>query len=86
MKKLDIVEEITVLLKNKFGVQSKELGHMSLLDPAIGMLPRDLFTLFFDLQEKYGIKFVESDVLDKRFDYFDELTEIVYHKITEISE
>lgn len=51
MKKLDIVEEIMVLLKNKFGVESKELGHISLLDPAIGMLPRDLFTLFFDLQE-----------------------------------
>lgn len=46
MKKLDIVEEIMVLLKNKFGVESKELGHISLLDPAIGMLPRDLFTLF----------------------------------------
>lgn len=83
MKKLDIVEEIMVLLKNKFGVESKELGR--LLDPAIGMLPRDLFTLFFDLQEKYDIKFVENDVLDKRFDYFDELIEIVYQKIIEKS-
>ena len=85
MKKLDIVEEIMVLLKNKFGVESKELGPISLLDPAIGMLPRDLFTLFFDLQEKYDIKFVENDVLDKRFDYFDELIEIVYQKIIEKS-
>ena len=49
------------------------------------MLPRDLFTLFFDLQEKYDIKFVENDVLDKRFDYFDELIEIVYQKIIEKS-
>lgn len=85
MKKSEIVEEIMILLKNKFGVQSTEIGYISLLDPAIGMLPRDLFTLFFDLQNKYGIKFVESDVLDKRFDYFDELTEIVYQKINEIS-
>ncbi|GFI22590.1 hypothetical protein IMSAGC011_01366 [Lachnospiraceae bacterium] len=83
MRKSDIVEEIVVLLKNKFGVQSKDIGHISLLDPEIGMLPRDLFTLFFDLQKKYGIKFVESDVIDKRFDYFNELTEIVYQKIKE---
>lgn len=45
------------------------------------MLPRDLFTLFFDLESKYDIKFVESDVLDKRFDYIDELIDIVYQKI-----
>ena len=85
MTKSDIVEEIMVLLKNKFGVQSRDIGHISLLDPTIGMLPRDLFTLFFDLQKKYGIKFVESDVIDNRFDYFDELTEIVYQKIKEKS-
>lgn len=86
MRKSDIVEEIMVLLKNKFGVQNKEIGHISLLDPTIGMLPRDLFTLFFDLQKKYGIRFVESDVLDKRFDYFDELVEIIYQKIKEKSD
>lgn len=85
MKKSDILEEIMELLKNKFGVQVEKLGHISLLDPSIGMFPRDLFTLFFDLQNKYGIKFAESDVLDKRFDYFDELIEIVYQKIQEKS-
>lgn len=83
MSRSDIVGEVIVLLKSKFGVQSEEIGHISLLDPSIGMMPRDLFTLFFDLQNKYGIKFVESDVLDKRFDYFDELTEIVYQKVKE---
>ena len=83
MSKSDIVEKIMVLLKGKFGVQSKEIGHVSLLDPSIGMMPRDLFTLFFDLQNIFAIKFIEGDVLDKRFDYFDELTEIVYQKVKE---
>ena len=83
MNKAEIVEKITVLLKSKFGVQSKEIGHISLLDPSIGMMPRDLFTLFFDLQNYFDINFVESDVLNKRFDYFDELTEIVYQKLEE---
>lgn len=77
MQKTDVIRDVTEILKNKFNVQVEEIEYISLLDPAIGMLPRDLFTLFFDLQNKYGIKFVESDVLDKRFDYFDELTEIV---------
>ena len=81
MQKTDIIRDVTEILKNKFNVQVEEIEHISLLDPAIGMLPRDLFTLFFDLESKYDIKFVESDVLDKRFDYIDELIEIVYQKI-----
>ena len=83
MQKTDVIRDVTEILKNKFNVQVEEIEYISLLDPAIGMLPRDLFTLFFDLQNKSGIKFVESDVLDKRFDYFDELTEIVYQKVKE---
>ncbi len=83
MQKTDVIRDVTEILKNKFNVQVEEIEYISLLDPAIGMLPRDLFTLFFGLQNKYGIKFVESDVLDKRFDYFDELTEIVYQKVKE---
>ena len=81
MQKADIIRDVMEILKNKFNVEVEKIEHISLLDPAIGMLPRDLFTLFFDLQEKYDIKFVENDVLDKRFDYFDELIEIVYQKI-----
>lgn len=83
MSRADVSEMIMTLLKGKFGVEDKKIGHISLLDPAIGLLPRDLFTLFFDLQNQFDIKFVESDVLDKRFDFFDELTEIVYQKIKE---
>lgn len=85
MQKADIIRDVMEILKNKFNVEVEKIEHISLLDPAIGMLPRDLFTLFFDLQEKYDIKFVENDVLDKRFDYFDELIEIVYQKIIEKS-
>ena len=85
MQKADIIRDVMEILKNKFNVEVEKIEHISLLDQAIGMLPRDLFTLFFDLQEKYDIKFVENDVLDKRFDYFDELIEIVYQKIIEKS-
>ena len=85
MQKADIIRDVMEILKNKFNVEVEKIEHISLLDPAIGMLPRDSFTLFFDLQEKYDIKFVENDVLDKRFDYFDELIEIVYQKIIEKS-
>lgn len=44
--KTDIIRDVTEILKNKFNVQVEEIEHISLLDPAIGMLPRDLFTLF----------------------------------------
>lgn len=46
MQKTDIIRDVTEILKNKFNVQVEEIEHISLLDPAIGMLPRDLFTLF----------------------------------------
>lgn len=82
MTKADIGRDVIYVLNNKFNVRLKKVEHTSLLDPAIGMKPRDLLTLFFDLEDKYGIKFVENDVLNKRFDFIDELIEIVYKKIT----
>ena len=51
MQKTDVIRDVTEILKNKFNVQVEEIEYISLLDPAIGMLPRDLFTLFFDLQK-----------------------------------
>lgn len=52
----------------------------SMLDPRIGLKPRDLLVIFFELQDSFHIKFVEDDIVDSRFDFLDNIVDSIYIK------
>ncbi len=53
----------------------------SLLDPRIGLKPRDLLVIFFTLQEAFHITFCEKDIVEKRFDFLDNIVASVQEKL-----
>lgn len=53
----------------------------SLLDPRIGLKPRDLLVIFFTLQEAFHITFSEKDIVEKRFDFLDNIVASVQEKL-----
>lgn len=86
MDKKDIECKIKEIFKKKFFLDldkmRKEEENMSMLDPSIGMMPRDLLTLFFELQECFEIKFEEKDILEKRFDCYSDIVSLIEEKIS----
>lgn len=73
MLRKDIEAKVKEILKNKFSIDIdniENIDKISLLDPYIGMMPRDLLTLFFDLQDTFNIKFDENDIIENRFDLY----------------
>ena len=57
----------------------------SLLDPRIGLKPRDLLVIFFALQESFHITFIENDIVEKRFDFLDNIVASVQEKLDAVS-
>lgn len=57
----------------------------SLLDPRVGLKPRDLLVIFFALQENFHITFSEKDIVEKRFDFLDNIVASVQEKLEIIS-
>lgn len=57
----------------------------SLLDPRIGLKPRDLLVIFFELQEVFHITFGERDIVEKRFDFLDNIVTSVQEKLEVVS-
>lgn len=57
----------------------------SLLDPRIGLKPRDLLVIFFSLQDAFHITFSEKDILEKRFDFLDNIVAAVQEKLEIVS-
>ena len=57
----------------------------SLLDPRIGLKPRDLLVIFFTLQEAFHITFSEKDIVEKRFDFLDNIVALVQEKLEVVS-
>lgn len=53
----------------------------SLLDPRIGLKPRDLLVIFFTLQEAFHITFSEKDIVERRFDFLDNIVASVQEKL-----
>lgn len=52
----------------------------SLLDPRVGMKPRDLLTVFFSLQNKFDIEFDKNDIVNQRFDFLENIVKSVCEK------
>jgi len=84
MERENIKNEIIKLISKKFGIDQQKLNdygkEKSLLDVSIGLQPRDLLTLFFELQRKYDNIFEEKDIIEKRFDYLDNMVDAVIDK------
>lgn len=79
-----IRDEIIELISDRMGIEQQKLysygKEKSLLDAAIGLQPRDLLTLFFELQRKYEVVFEEKDIIEKRFDYLDHMADAIISK------
>lgn len=83
MKKTEIKNKIYEILNDKMKIRFsvEELPQYSLLDPRIGLMPRDLLMLFFELQKEFQISFEEKDIMEKRFDYLDTMIDIIAEKL-----
>lgn len=81
MKSEKVKEEVINIIVDKIGVEKETLykygSDRSLFDISIGLKPRDLLALFFELQKKYDIIFEEKDIMEKRFDYLDNMVDAV---------
>lgn len=79
-----IRDEIIELISDRMGVERQKLNNhgkeKSLLDAAIGLQPRDLLTLFFELQRTYEVSFEEKDIIESRFDYLDNMVNAIISK------
>jgi len=55
-----------------------------LLDPRIGLKPRDLLVIFFGLQSAFHITFNDKDILERRFDFLDNIVAAVQEKVENV--
>lgn len=57
----------------------------SLLDPRIGLKPRDLLVIFFSLQNGFHITFSDKDILERRFDFLENIVIAVQEKLETVA-
>lgn len=85
MNRKDIETQLKNIIKDKMNIELDQLkvDYMtnSLLDPEIGLVPRDLLVIFFEMQILYGIEFDENDVIKKRFDFFSNIVDSICEKL-----
>lgn len=83
MNRVEIAEKVIECIRKKFSLQLEEniIKEYSLLDPRVGLTPRDLLVMFMELQKVFGIQFVEEDVIDQRFDYLDNIINAIMKKV-----
>lgn len=84
----------STLQERIIGIIEKELNirftdnvdyQYSLLDPRIGLKPRDLLVIFFALQNSFHITFNDKDILERRFDFLDNIVAAVREKIETVA-
>lgn len=84
MKSEIVKEEVINIIVEKIGIEKETLyrygSDRSFFDISIGLKPRDLLTLFFELQKKYDIIFEEKDIIEKRFDYLNNMVDAIIEK------
>lgn len=54
----------------------KEHGNDKLLGTNIGMTARDLLIVFFMVEELYGIKISEKEIVDRRFSTYEQIVNL----------
>ena len=75
MGNMDIEQRVISVFWNKFHAErlSETQKADSLLNPEIGFKAVDLFVLYMELEKELHIKFDEKDVIDSRFDVYDNI-------------
>lgn len=59
-----IEKDLRTLIYAHFNVNADNADNLYLL----GIMPRDMVKLVYLLEDKYGIRFIESDLLHDKFD------------------
>lgn len=89
MDREEITNEVNRVIRNKLYIDlsklTKEQQDYSLLHPKVGLEPRDLLAIFFELQNAFNIKFEEKDIMENRFDYYNNIIYIVEEKLYKVS-
>ena len=82
MDRSDVEKKVSDIFETKIGVKIPvELYNEKLLQPKYGLQPRDLFALFHELQDAFGIKFVGDDLTVRRFDVFSDVVDSIMLQI-----
>lgn len=54
-----------------------EQKNESLLNPKYGFMAIDLFVLYMELENKLGIHFSQNDIIDRRFDVYNNIVDSI---------
>jgi peptide maturation system acyl carrier-related protein len=80
-----IEERLKNIFKSRFDKDMDKYNE-SILDKEllgfdIGMKPRDLLYLFFDIEKEFDIKIPEKDIVEKKFNSFNNITAVIREQI-----
>ena len=85
MERNDIETQLAEFIINELGMDLKYIDlkrdDISLFSPEIGLEARELIIIFFESQKKFGVLFTEGDILNNRFDYFQNIVDCIYKKL-----
>lgn len=77
MTRDEVEIKINDILVNKihFNMEklTEEKKNESLLQPQNGLMAIDLFVLYMELEKELGIRFCDKDVIEKRFDIYNNI-------------
>lgn len=82
MERCDVEKKVTDIFASVLGTKiTEELYNEKLLEPQYGLKPRDLFALFHEIEESFDVKFIEEDLLVRRFDVFSDIVDSIMLKM-----
>lgn len=77
----DVVKLLADIFRKRFGPdladENKELRGKNFFGKELGLEPRDLLYLYFDVEREFDIRIPETDILRKKFCTFDDITDII---------
>lgn len=81
----DIVSELIILLKDKFKVDFsdrwEDVKDKHLLGYTMGMRPRHLVYLFFEIEKVFGITISEKYIIGGNFSTFASIVQIIHNEL-----
>ncbi len=85
MTRDEVEIKINDILVNKihFNMEklTEEKKNESLLQPQNGLMAIDLFVLYMELEKELGIRFCDKDVIEKRFDIYNNIIDSVLENL-----
>lgn len=81
----EIRNRMNKIMKNRFDIEffDSDLYDVNLLNSKIGISPRGLVFLFFDVENEFKIKIPEQEIVLERFTTFNNIYQIIMEQITE---